>query len=68
MALLEYKITFRDGSTQQVTASRQGVSGNWLVFLDGSGEILRVPAADVESVSRADVADREKPTRTGHFA
>ena len=57
MSLSKYKITFRNGSTQQVTCSDQGPQGDWLVFADGSGIVLRVPAADVESVQREDVAD-----------
>jgi hypothetical protein len=61
MALLQFKIKFKNGSTQTVTATNPGVYGNWLVFGDGSGEVLRVPEKDVESVSRDSVADREDP-------
>lgn len=60
MALLDFKITFKDGSIQRVKAIGPRVQGDWLVFGDGSGENLRVPAKDVESVSRDGVAEREK--------
>lgn len=60
MALQTYKIKFKDGSTQIVTSGAPGVYGDWLVFADGTGEVLRVPEKDVESVSRDDVPDREK--------
>lgn len=60
MSLQTYKITFKDGSTQKVTCSAPGQYGDWLVFGDGTGEILRVPAKDVESVSRDGTPDREK--------
>jgi len=43
-----------------VTCGAPGVSGDWMIFGDGSGEILRVPAKDVESVSRDGIPDREK--------
>ncbi len=62
MGLNNYKITFKDGSTQLVTSSNPGQSGDWLVFADGSGEALRVQATDVESVSRDGTPDREKGT------
>lgn len=61
MALLNFKITYKDGSTQTVTAAGSQPQGDWLVFLDGTGEVLRVPAADVESVARGDVDDRKPP-------
>jgi hypothetical protein len=60
MALQQFKIKFKGGSTQTVTATSPSVYGNWLVFTDGTGEVLRVPEKDVESVSRDDVPDREK--------
>jgi hypothetical protein len=60
MALLDFKITFNDGSTQKVKSTNPGVYGDWMVFGDGSGEILRVPAKNVESVSRDGTPDREK--------
>lgn len=57
----EYKITYRDGSTQRVRASQQLAQEPWLVFQDDYTEVLRIQAADIESVRRADVADRERP-------
>lgn len=59
----EYKITYRDGSTQIVRASQQLAEEPWLVFQDDYAEVLRIQAAEIESVRRADVADRERPAR-----
>jgi hypothetical protein len=56
----EYKITYRDGSTQSVNASHQLAQPPWLVFQDDYAEVLRIQADDIESVRRADVADRER--------
>jgi hypothetical protein len=60
MSLTTYKITFKDGSTRIVTSLSPGVYGNWLVFSDGAGEVLRVPEKDVESVGRDGTPEREK--------
>jgi hypothetical protein len=57
----EYKITYRDGSTQEVRASQQLAQEPWLVFQDDYTEVLRIQAAEIESVRRTDVADRERP-------
>lgn len=62
MSLITYKITFKDSSTQMVTCIGPNQIGDWLTFGDGTGEILRVPAKDVESVSRDGTPDREKRT------
>jgi hypothetical protein len=58
----EYKITYRDGSTQIVRATQQLAQEPWLVFQDDYTEVLRIQADDIESVRRADVPDRERPT------
>jgi hypothetical protein len=60
MALHQFIIKFKDGSKQRVQASSPGQFGDWLVFADGSGEVLRVPAKDVESVSREGTPERER--------
>lgn len=57
----EYKITYRDGSTQLVRASQQLAEDPWLVFNDDYTEVLRIQATDIESVRRTDVPDRERP-------
>jgi hypothetical protein len=57
----EYTITYRDGSTQRVHARHQLAEPPWLVFQDDYAEVLRIPDVDIESVRRADVADRERP-------
>jgi hypothetical protein len=59
----EYKITYRDGSTQRVNACHQLAEPPWLVFQDDYAEVLRIRDVDIESVRRADVADRERPDR-----
>lgn len=56
----EYKITYRDGSTQRINACHQLAEPPWLVFQDDYTEVLRIQAVDIESVQRADVADRER--------
>lgn len=61
MPAQEYKITYRDGSTQKIKATLQLAQQPWLVFQDDRTEVLRVPATDIQSVRRADVADREPP-------
>lgn len=61
MALREFKIIFKGGATQTVEETTgPSVHGDWLTFADGGGEILRVRADDVESVSRPDVPERTK--------
>jgi hypothetical protein len=54
----EFKITYRDGSTQTITAAEHRAEGDWIVFYDGSGQVLRVPSKDVLSIGRGDVAER----------
>jgi hypothetical protein len=66
MGIDQYKITYRDGSTQEVSASQQLVQEPWLVFQDDYAEVLRIQAAEIESVRRADVADRERPVNASH--
>jgi hypothetical protein len=64
VALTQFKIQYRDGNTQEVTAVRPLRDGDWLVFADGSSEVLRVPGAEVESVRRDDVEDRTRHAPT----
>ena len=65
MAMQEFKITFKDGSTQDVTAGgAPQPQGEWLVFGDGIGEVLRVRGSEIESIGRPDVAPRQKPTKS----
>jgi len=55
----EFKINYLDGTTQMVTSGHgPAVSGDWLVFTDGSGEVLRVRAAEVDSVGRPGIPER----------
>lgn len=60
MSLTDFKITYHDGATQEVTAAGSQPQGDWLVFTDGSGEVLRVHSAEVQSVRRDGVPDRQK--------
>jgi hypothetical protein len=59
-SLQEFKISYRDGSSQTVQATRHDAEGKWIVFYDGSGQVLRIPDADVRSIGRADVAERKE--------
>lgn len=59
----EYKITYRDGSTQRVNASHQLAQPPWLVFQVDHTEVLRIQADVIESVRRADVDDPQRPVR-----
>jgi hypothetical protein len=61
VALQDFKITYRDGATQAVKASSHRTDGDWIVFYSGADQVLRVPGGDVQSISRADVPDRETP-------
>ena len=62
VALEDFKITFRDGSKQIVTADQHRAEGTWIVFYDNNNsQVLRVPGSDVQSVSRSNVSDREPP-------
>jgi hypothetical protein len=62
VARQEFKITYRDGATQTVPAEQHIADGkDWVLFTDEEGIVLRVPAADVQSIGRADLPDREGP-------
>jgi hypothetical protein len=47
VTLQDFKTTFRDGSTQTVTADQHNVGDAWIVFYDNNGQVLRVPESDV---------------------
>jgi hypothetical protein len=58
----EWKIDYKDGSTQTVKAATHRVEDHdWLVFRNGANIVLRVRNDEVASVSRGDVANRERP-------
>jgi hypothetical protein len=57
----EFKITYRDGATQTVKAEQHIPQGEWVVFTDITGIVLRVPSKDVQSIARAGVEDRTEP-------
>ncbi|HUY45525.1 MAG TPA: hypothetical protein VMV92_07345 [Streptosporangiaceae bacterium] len=58
--MAEFKIRYRDGRTQPVTADSYGAYGDFFVFSRDKRDILSVATKDVESVGEADVPD---PTR-----
>jgi hypothetical protein len=51
-SLHEYTINYKGGATQTITCTGPVSQGEWLVFADGSGEIMRVRAEGVVSVTR----------------
>lgn len=62
MAAEEYKIKLSDRSTKRVQAAS-------IVFYDDEeDEVYRAPAADIESMIRSDVAEREARPRVKHAA
>jgi hypothetical protein len=63
MALREYTISYKDGSTQTLNTATPKIDGGWVAFTDGSGVQLVVRAEEVESITRSDV-----PERTGKTA
>jgi hypothetical protein len=54
----EYKITYRNHSTQPVRAGEFKPEGKWIIFYDDGEQVHAVPAEDVESISLTDVEDR----------
>lgn len=62
MALLQFKISYRDGATQTVEAKTHQAEGDWVCFYDDNGLVLRVPGRDVLSIARVGVPDRETPS------
>lgn len=59
--LHDFEITYRDGSTQNVTADSHKAEGEWVSFYDVEGQVLRIPGKDVLGIARASVPDRETP-------
>jgi hypothetical protein len=57
--LQEWKITYKDGATQKVSADKHGVYGDWVVFTAAGKDVLRIAGSQVKSVARADVPDAE---------
>ena len=57
----DFKISYRDGGTQIVAANDHQPQGDWVVFTDSEGIVLRVPSREVLSIARAGVADRVVP-------
>ena len=54
----EYEINYLDGTTQTFASTGPQLQGDWLVFGDGAGELLRVRAEEVQSVSSAGLTER----------
>jgi len=56
--MTEFKIRYRNGKTQLVTADKYALDGQFFIFERGEeGAILHVAIMAVESVGRADVPD-----------
>ena len=53
-----YEINFEDNTVQTVDSQSVKTEGEWLVFLDGVGEVLRVRAAEVSNVARTGIPAR----------
>jgi hypothetical protein len=54
----EYKITYKDGSTQLVTAAYHQADKDWVVFMGTDIMRLRVHGDEIESIAAANVPDR----------
>jgi hypothetical protein len=54
VATQEFKISYRDGTSETVSAAYREweKDGEWMVFSDGSGLILGVNTVDVKRVER----------------
>ena len=57
----EFKITYKNGDRQTIRARTYKVGSGFFVFADEQGPVLTVPVETVESISRGDVAERERP-------
>ena len=62
-SLNEYTIYYADGTTRTLTCTGPAPQGDWIIFADGTGELLRDRAIEVVSIARAGV-----PERTGKTA
>ena len=54
-----FRITYKDGRTQQVEADTYGRHGDRYVFTPDRDEILSLAADVVESIANADVPEAE---------
>lgn len=61
MALQNFKITYRDGSTQIVRAAGYRPVSGMIIFYDHKSPVHSCHGSEVESISRVDVPDRERP-------
>jgi CO/xanthine dehydrogenase Mo-binding subunit len=50
--VINFKINYVDGTSQVLTSTGPMMAGDWMVFSDGVGEILRIRADHVVSVER----------------
>jgi hypothetical protein len=62
-----YRVTYRDGRTQEVPADKYGSNGDyWLFVLDGKENLIS--KKDVESIMLADMPKPEPQRRVRHSA
>jgi hypothetical protein len=59
--IVKYKITYTDGSTEEVEARNYAEVNGRITFVDGDGAVLAVKADDVKRISRADLPDPSTP-------
>lgn len=57
--MTDYRVTYRDGRTQEVEADTYGRHGDRFVFTFDGREILTVAADSTESIASADVPEAE---------
>ncbi|HWG65123.1 MAG TPA: hypothetical protein VG253_25850 [Streptosporangiaceae bacterium] len=58
MAIQEYKITFKDGTTQTLPTPGPQLEREWFVFRDGIGVQACVRAEEVEDIVRVGTPER----------
>jgi hypothetical protein len=60
--MADYRVTYKDGSTQTLTTPGPQLKGEWLTFQDGSGVQLCVRAEEVTEIIRVGTPERTGKT------
>ena len=58
--MIEFKINYQDGTGQTLTSKSPMIEGDWMVFRDGTGEILRLRTAEIDGVERVNGGQGER--------
>ena len=58
MPIQEYKITFKDGTSQTLSTPGPKLEGDWFVFRDGIGVQACIRAEEVEDIVRVGTPER----------